>query len=219
MKTHSNLAEPAAVSHQYTAWQASPAAGVDRLMLDRDGGEMASRATTIVKFGADSSFPEHPHGGGEEFLVLDGTFSDATGDFTEGYYVRNPVGSRHAPWSREGATIFVKLGQFDPKDQSWVRIDTKRTQWQPGKWEGLWTMPLHRYGSEKVRLMKIEPGTFLPEQNFPGGVEILVVKGLLETSARRLEERDWLRLPAGSKLTLGSDDGALVYVKTGHLLN
>ncbi len=54
------------------------------------------------------------HGGGEEFLVLDGTFVDEHGAYPAGTYVRNPVGSAHAPSAPDGCTILVKLWQMDP---------------------------------------------------------------------------------------------------------
>lgn len=44
-------------------------------MLDRLGGEKA-RATSIVRYAPDSQFSPHFHPGGEEVLVLSGTFSE-----------------------------------------------------------------------------------------------------------------------------------------------
>ena len=101
------------IDTQAQAWIASPEPGVDRQPLDRIGGEQA-RATSLVRYAAGSNFSAHQHGGGEEFLVLDGTFSDEHGDYPAGTYVRNPPGSRHRPFSREGCTLFVKLRQFAP---------------------------------------------------------------------------------------------------------
>jgi anti-sigma factor ChrR (cupin superfamily) len=94
-------------------WVPSPEAGVERRMLDRVGGEVA-RATSLVRYGPGARFAEHAHGGGEEFLVLEGVFSDERGDYPAGTYVRNPPGSRHRPFSRGGCTLFVKLHQFAP---------------------------------------------------------------------------------------------------------
>lgn len=82
-----------------------------------DSGEVA-RATSIVRYSPGSRFSPHEHGGGEEFLVLEGVFSDEHGDDGPGTYVRNPVGSAHAPFSAAGCTILVKLRQMDPADQS-----------------------------------------------------------------------------------------------------
>lgn len=70
-------------------WVASPSPGVWRYPLDRVGGEVA-RATSIVRYALASSFSPHTHGGGEEFLVLEGVFSDEHGDYPAGTYVRNP---------------------------------------------------------------------------------------------------------------------------------
>ena len=40
-------------------------AGVQRMMLDRDGGEVAR--ATLVRYAPNSTFSAHTHGGGEEF--------------------------------------------------------------------------------------------------------------------------------------------------------
>jgi anti-sigma factor ChrR (cupin superfamily) len=40
-------------------------------MLDRIGDEVA-RATSVVRYAPKSRFSAHVHGGGEEFLLLDG---------------------------------------------------------------------------------------------------------------------------------------------------
>ena len=132
MLIHSDLSVAAAVTYKDAVWRPSPLPGVDRLMLERIGDEKVSRATSIVTYQPGSSFSEHIHDGGEEFLVLDGVFSDTTGDFGTGTYIRNPVGSRHAPWSEPGTTIFVKLAQFDLADQKVIRLDTNNATWLDG---------------------------------------------------------------------------------------
>ena len=73
-------------------WTPSPLPGVDRRMLDRVGDEVA-RATSIVRYAPGSHFDRHVHDGGEEILVLDGVFSDESGDYSAGTYLRNPPGS------------------------------------------------------------------------------------------------------------------------------
>src|ERR1043165_9942959 len=113
-------------------WRPSPMAGVERQMLDRIGEEVA-RATSIVRYAANARFSEHFHGGGEEVLVLAGSFHDATGDYPEGTYVRNPIGTAHAPWAGpDGAVLFVKLHQFHPDDTERVVIQTRTARWHQG---------------------------------------------------------------------------------------
>ena len=156
MQIHADLSKRAVVNSNVLPWIDSPLPGVQRRMLERDGEEVA-RATTIVRYASDSFFDAHTHSGGEEYLVLDGIFSDEMGDFNQGMYVRNPIGSKHKPYTKDGTTILVKLQQFDPDDQAYVRIDTNKAEWLPGQVKGLHVMPLHEYGTEQVALVKWEP--------------------------------------------------------------
>ena len=100
MEINANFRERAVVHSQQLPWVASPSPGVERRMLDRIGAEVA-RATSIVRYAPGCSFAPHVHHGGEEYLVLEGVFSDEKGDHPAGSYVRNPPGSRHAPRSDE----------------------------------------------------------------------------------------------------------------------
>jgi anti-sigma factor ChrR (cupin superfamily) len=128
MQLNADFTQRALIRPADSPWVASPMPGVERRMLDRIGDEVA-RATSIVRYAAGAHFSEHHHPGGEEFLVLEGVFSDERGDYPAGTYVRNPIGSHHAPFSREGCTIFVKLMQFDPADDQPVVIDSTQAQW------------------------------------------------------------------------------------------
>ena len=106
MLINADFTRRAIVACQQRQWVASPQDGVERVMLDRVGAEKA-RATSLVRYAPDSCFPRHLHPGGEEILVLWGTFSDGSGDYPAGWYLRNPPGSSHQPSSAEGAVIFV----------------------------------------------------------------------------------------------------------------
>ena len=70
-------------------WQASPASGVWRKPLAREDAERG-HATSIVRYDPGASFTAHNHPKGEEILVLEGVFSDETGDYPSGTYFRNP---------------------------------------------------------------------------------------------------------------------------------
>src|SRR6516162_5700894 len=73
MEINADFSKRAAVHAARLPWIPSPIKGVDRRMLDRIGDEVA-RATSIVRYAPHSHFSPHTHGGGEEFLVLDGVF-------------------------------------------------------------------------------------------------------------------------------------------------
>ena len=142
-------------------WMPSPAKGVERRMLFRIGGEKA-RATSIVRYAPGSRFSRHGHPGGEEFLVLEGTFQDETGDFPAGAYVRNPPGTGHAPGSESGCTIFVKLWQFRADDR-------ERAILRPGEGAAAGLRPgvisssiLFENARERVMLEEWEAGAAIP---------------------------------------------------------
>lgn len=217
MNLNADFTKRAAVHAADLPWQPSPTGGVDRRMLDRIGGEVA-RATTIVRYAPDSRFPAHTHGGGEEFLVLDGVFQDEHGDFPAGSYVRNPPTSRHTPGSAPGCTIFVKLWQFDPEDRHEVRLDTATVPYVPAPGRpGVEIAPLFRDTVEDVRLERWAPGskiTLSPS----GGFELLVLEGELTEGGEAFHPQSWLRLPATAGLhATAGPSGARVWVKEGHL--
>ncbi len=211
-----NFDIPIVIDTNVTPWVNSPAIGVERKMLERQDSE-AGRATTIVRFSPGSEFSPHHHAGGEEFFVLEGVFSDDTGDFGSGMYVRNPDGSHHRPYSTHGAQIFVKLGHMNPEDQTYVRLDTNQTEWLPGLVTGLSVMPLHQYKTESVALVKWQPGTVFNQHSHPAGEEILVLDGTFEDEHGRYQQGTWLRNPPGSVHTPYSTEGCTIFVKTGHL--
>jgi len=196
-------------------WVASPMSGVWRRMLDRIGDEVA-RATTIVRFDPGSAFSPHTHDGGEEYLVLEGTFQDEDGDFPTGSYVRNPPTSSHTPAARDGATILVKLHQFDPADRTQVQIDSNAVAWSETA-PGVETLLLHEDARERVVMEHWAPGT-TRQLDASGGLEIFVITGALSNGTDSLTAWDWLRLPVGStfEATAGAE-GTLLWIKTGHL--
>lgn len=216
MQIHADFDTRAVVRPGDVEWVMSPQSGVDRLMLDRIGDEVA-RATTLVRFAPGSCFPEHTHTGGEEYLVLEGIFSDEYGDFGPGMYVRNPVNSKHKPFTKDGALILVKLWQFQEGDDGFVRIDTQNTPFSSGLVNGLSVLPLHQYKSENVALVRWQPGTQFTHHTHPGGEEIYVIEGTFQDEHGSYPAGTWVRNPNGSPHTPFSDDGCLIYVKTGHL--
>jgi anti-sigma factor ChrR (cupin superfamily) len=201
-------------------WRASPMTGVDRMMLDRVGDEVA-RATTIVRYAPNSRFSQHSHDGGEEFIVLEGTFNDEHGSYPKGTYVRNPIGTSHSPFvGDDGCTILVKLHQFQPDDLAPVVIDTANAAFRPGMVAGLSVLPLHAHGTESVALVRWVPDTQFNPHTHWGGEEIFVLEGTFRDELGDYPAGTWIRSPHSSKHTpFTGPEGALILVKVGHLPN
>ena len=218
MKIHADLNRRAVVNSEELDWVASPLSGVERRMLERDGAE-SGRATTIVRYAPGSHFSSHVHTGGEEYLVLDGVFSDETGDFGPGMYVRNPVGSRHRPHSEDGCVIFVKLRQYPGRARRQINIDTNAGDWQPGSTPGVQVMTLYAEDDhpEKMALARLGPDTRIARHDHPGGEEVFVIEGGYEDDHGAYGPGSWVRYPPASRHTVHSETGCLLYLKTGHL--
>ncbi|HHL42203.1 MAG TPA: cupin [Hellea balneolensis] len=209
---------PAMAKSAEMNWVLSPKLGVKRKLLERIGGEKVSRATSIVKYDEGASFDSHIHTGGEEFFVLDGTFSDETGNYPAGWYVRNPPGTQHKPFSNEGCQIFVKLGQIHWSDKVSVRLDTNAANrvWQDCE-KGCSSLLLHKNLFERVSLIRWPRGLKLEPNPSLGGLEIFVLKGRFVDDFGDHHKGDWIRIPAGHGHRVRALEDTLLYVKTGHL--
>lgn len=213
MLVNADFSRRAMVAADQYEWIASPQSGVERVMLDRIGGEQA-RATSIVRYAPGSRFPRHAHPGGEEILVLSGVFSDEDGDYPEGWYLRNPPGSAHTPSSLEGATIFVKLRQMAPAERSRVRIDTRApSSWRRERARAV--CPLFTCSGEEISLQRIGANETILAGPVDGA-EMLVLAGAVVAGAQHHDSGTWIRLPAGAypQYRAGAE-GASVYLRIG----
>jgi len=196
-------------------WQHSPADGVSRVHLERCAPEHG-HTTSFVKFEAGAAFTAHAHPGGEEIYVMEGVFSDENGDYPAGSYLRNPPGTKHAPFSQAGCTLFVKLNQFQANDQSSVTIKPADQHWQPGI-GGLAVLPLHSHLGENTALVKWpENERFQPHSHW-GGEEIVVLSGTFIDEHGRYPAGSWLRSPHMSQHFPYVEEETIILVKTGHL--
>lgn len=219
MELNADFDESVQVTPAEHNWVLSPMPGVERMMLDRLGDEVA-RATTIVRYAPGSAFSAHTHDGGEEFIVLEGVFEDEHGAFPVGSYIRNPPGSSHTPSAPQGAVIFVKLWQFDPEDRSHVRIDTgKLGAIADIDRPGVSVSPLFKDPYESVSMETWSAATEAVI-DAPGGAEIFVLSGSVSIDGAVLDPWSWLRRSDGHDVALKAGaDGARLWVKRGHLSN
>lgn len=214
MEINADFDKPVLIQTDLMDWVPSPMPGVDRRMLDRIGDEVA-RATSLVRYAPGSTFSAHTHTGGEEFIVLSGVFQDEHGDYPAGTYVRNPPTTAHTPSAKDGCVIFVKLWQFDPDDRNQFRKEMGDDLTPVA--EGVSAQLLHQDAQECVHYYVLAPDAVLQLAE-PGGTEVLMLDGSAQSVDGPLGPSAWLRLPIGAPLDLtAGDEGARLWVKTGHL--
>lgn len=210
-----NFEQRVVIETHQQPWVASPHAGVWRKPLAREEAERG-HATSLVMFEAGAHFSVHDHPLGEEILVLSGTFSDHTGDYQAGSYFRNPEGFTHAPFSKEGCVLLVKLHQFKHGDDEHVVIDTKQKAWSSGL-GGLSVMPLHSYKGESTALVKWPKGERFQLHRHFGGEEVFVIKGEFIDEHGRYPQGTWIRSPHLSEHFPYVEQETILLVKVGHL--
>ena len=228
-KVNANFSKTATHNMATSDWVKSPMKGVDRILLDRIGGETA-RATSIVRYAPGSYFSPHIHSGGEEFIVLEGVFQDEHGDYPVGSYVRNPPQSSHQPKSEHGCVIFVKLWQFDPLDRHTINVPVWPREIEQSSSKNV----LYRDNFEHVACLQL-PSTKSLIYTKHDGLEVLVLAGSVtiktidpnlaasEPSSVALEKHDWHRRPIGDSCKISSiahaknTETALIWIKTNHL--
>ena len=236
MQLRSDLTIPYVVNSNSIPFVDSPVPGVQRRMLDRIGDEVA-RATTIVKYAPFAKFSRHTHSGGEEFVVLDGVFSDEiSGDHGRMSYCRHGIGTQHEPWTGEkGALLFVKLRQMNDRTEAPITfVDTLISKnWK--EYDDKKRQRLDLFSSEKTGeyvWMEAWPAELTSDDWIvrEGGEEIYLLEGDMsfanvdetddENNKNECTEGFWIRRPihwAGRRFRVSTKAGCRFFIKSGHL--
>ena len=214
-----DLSVRAAADTLAMAWTPSPSGTVWRKRVHLVGAPESGQVTSVVRYQPQSSFPEHDHPEGEEILVLEGVFSDEHGDWPAGTYLLNPEGFRHAPYSKDGCLLLVKLRQFPGPDRQHVAIDTAKLDWRPGPIPGIELKPLYEQAGyqDTMQLERWLPGTDPGVVSYRQGAELFVIEGAFRDDDGDYGKGGWLRLPEGASHHPRSATGCSLYAKRSGL--
>jgi hypothetical protein len=90
--------------------------------------------TYLIQFQPNFALPLHTHHGGEEFFVLENSWSpsdsgsliDVNCEYKKGFYVRQPHESSHEPFTAQtqGCSLFVKVQHMVDKSEPVLVVDT-----------------------------------------------------------------------------------------------
>jgi len=215
-----DLTRRVAVDTTRMDWTASPSGTVWRKRVHLVGPPESGQVTTVVRYDPNSSFPPHDHPDGEEIFVLEGIFSDEHGDWPAGTYLLNPEGFRHAPASRNGCVLLVKLRQYPGTKREHVVLATQRMQWSPTDTPGVETKALYEQAGfeDVVSLERWSPGAALGRRTYERGAEFFVLDGEFADEHGSYGPGTWLRLPVGFEHEPRSEAGCTLYVKRGGLV-
>ena len=212
-----DLSRRVAVDTEAMPWTPSPSRTVYRKRVHLVGPAESGQVTSIVRYEPSSTFHGHEHPDGEEILVLDGVFSDEHGDWPAGTYLLNPEGFRHAPFSRDGCVLFVKLRQLPGRTREHVAIRTESMPWQPTQRAGVEVRPLYAQAgfADSMRLERWSGGAPLERIDYRHGAELLVLEGAFADAEGAFGRGSWLRLPPGASHAPSTAEGCVLYIKEG----
>lgn len=210
-----DLSKACSVDTRNMEWTPSPSGTVWRKRVHLVGLPEAGQVTSVVRYEPNSHFPTHEHPDGEEILVLEGIFSDEQGDWSAGTFLLNPEGFRHAPFSKKGCVLFVKLRQFPGLDRRHVAADTTVLAWQSSSITGVLHKPLYAQEgyADSMSLEKWDVGMGACTVSYPGGAEIFVIDGSFSDENGAYEKGQWLRFPAGAEHRPQTEAGCILYLK------
>ena len=214
---NADLTKPLVVSTAEMDWEKSPAPGVWRKRIMLRGDVEKGAVTSVVRYEPGSSFPAHGHPEGEEIFVIEGIFSDETGDHGPGSFLLNPPGFRHAPYTKGGCTIFVRLRQYAGDGRSHIARDTIRGHWKEEKEPGIGRMSLYQEDPhpERIQLELWQPGAKAAQHTHAELVELFVLEGTFEDEHGSYPAGSFIRAPVGSSHAPFSTRGCKLYAKVG----
>jgi anti-sigma factor ChrR (cupin superfamily) len=216
MQINNDFSRVVVVSTSEIAWQPSPSSGVMLHILEQ-GGLADARTTSIVRFESGTNLPSGTHEFGEEIIVLEGMFSDDSGVYSAGTYIKNPSVTNHTLLSECGCILFIKQGHLQHDDLERVVVDVQNSEWRQGMVGGLSVLPLSEFKGEHSALVRWQPGTVFNPHRHWGGEEIYVLEGVFEDEFGRYPAGTWLRNPHMSQHAPFSREGCTIFVKVGHL--
>lgn len=189
----------------------------------------ARARSVLVDLAPGAALPTHRHHEHEECVVLRGSAQLGELVVRQGDYHVAPAGSRHGRVSsQDGALLY--LGGVPIGEPFEVARDLI-TAWLPGKglapitvraeegrWEdflpGVQTKQLWNDGASQSMLVRMQPGTRLPDHPHDRDEECLLLEGEVFLGDTLLRAGDYQLAPAGTRHhDVASDVGALLYLR------
>jgi len=209
---NSDIHQNVALLPDQLKWTETDTKGLEQALLDIVTWESSYlRAEGIVKF---------PHSvDSEEYLILSGNLISEEKEHTAGDYLRFPSHcERNLSSGSSGALVFRKRRHFENSDTQMLTASANSDQWRQGMVNGLSVMRLHSHQHESIAFVKWAPNTQFNPHIHPGGEEIIVLEGTFHDEHGSYPTGSWLRnKPYSQHTPYTQEDGALIYVKTGHL--
>ena len=180
-------------------WEKTEYPGVFRKVLEFVNDPKKGRETALLKFEPGASMPAVTLEERLDLYVLEGSLADGEANYGPEAFVRLPPGSRFAPVSANGCTLYAKWRVPIRPGGARTVIDTKTADWLDFPQRGAKVLHLYRNvdGIETSRIGNVYPNRKLPSHDHSIGEETLVLEGCLKDEYAAYKAGVWFRMPCG----------------------
>ena len=166
--------------------------------------------TSFIKLKEGSILNQEQKINSVEIFVLEGTYINEYGEYSQGTYLRLPLENEALVKSDKGCVIFRKTNFFTDNEK--LIIDTNASTWLQGQ-GNLEVKPLHNQ-TALVKWPKDE--RFVPHKHW-GGEEVVVLQGVFIDEYGEYPKGSWIRSPHLSEHFPYVNEETIIFVKTGHM--
>lgn len=202
---NSNYEKRALINTANIKWQENSKNVLKKLLSLKDNEE-----TSLIKLNENSVLNQNSKINSVEIFVLEGTYINQYGEFSEGTYLKLSEENESLVKTDSTCVIFRKTNHFTNEQK--IIINTKTSQWLKGQ-GNLEVMPLD-VQTALVKWPKDEK--FIPHKHF-GGEEIFVLTGVFMDEHGQYPKGSWIRSPHLSTHFPYVKEETIIFVKTGHL--
>lgn len=203
---NSNYDQKISINTKALEWEATEVKGVFKKPLSSKDDTQ----TALIKLDKNTVLSQVSKLNSVEILVLEGTYVNEYGEFSQGTYLRLPQEDESLVTSIDGCIVFRKINYFND-DQTMI-VHTSSSQWLSGQ-GNLEVLPLYQQ-TALVKWPKNEK--FIPHKHW-GGEEIFVLKGIFMDEHGKYPQGTWIRSPHLSVHFPYVEEETIIFVKTGHL--
>ncbi|MGB5794059.1 cupin domain-containing protein [Poseidonibacter sp.] len=202
---NSNYEKRALINTANMQWKENSKNVLKKLLSLKDNEE-----TSLIKLNENSILNQNSKINSVEIFVLEGTYINQYGEFSEGTYLKLSEENESLVKTDTTCVIFRKTNHFTNEQK--IIVNTKTSQWLKGQ-GNLEVMPLD-VQTALVKWPKDEK--FIPHKHF-GGEEIFVLTGIFMDEHGQYPKGSWIRSPHLSAHFPYVEEETIIFVKTGHL--
>ncbi len=180
-------------------WQETGHPGLTRKVLERVIDPEKGRETVLLKFAPGTMCPTETPAERLDLFVIEGTYSDGTGEYGPRTFIRNPPGFSHTPGSNDGCVVYAKYRNAFRDHDERIIIDTAAVEWLSFPHRGADVVHFYRdrHGIETARYGKVYPDKQIPSHDHAMGEETLILDGCLKDEHGTYGPGVWFRFPIG----------------------